>query len=59
MANYILTKFHNILLAKSMISGHFSIFHGHTLIVGKKFWKNQKVAFLSKKTGSDGLPVAN
>ena len=27
--------------------------------MGIFFWKNQKVAFLSQKTGSDGFPVAN
>ena len=37
----------------------FSIFHGHTLKMGIIFLKNQKVAFLCKKTGSNGFPVAN
>ena len=37
----------------------FSIFHGHPLKMGIIFLKNQKVAFLCKKTGSNGFPVAN
>ena len=48
-ANYILTKFGDVPLAKSVILTHFSIFLGHTLKWGFFFEKIKKWPFSAKK----------
>ena len=55
-ANYILTKFRDIPLAKSVILTHFLIFHGHTLKWGF-FLKKSKSGLLRQKIrGKKSVP---